>query len=36
MISINPFGNKDEDRLRLELGANQTYDYNNVVLEKSG
>lgn len=32
MISINPFGNKDEDRLRLELGANQTYDYNNVVL----
>ena len=32
MISINPFGKKDEDRLRLELGANQTYDYNNVVI----
>ena len=29
VLSINPFGNKDTDRLRFELGASQTYDDNN-------
>lgn len=26
ILSINPFGNKETDRLRLDLGASQTYD----------
>jgi len=26
VLSINPFGNKDTDRLRFEIGANATYD----------
>lgn len=29
VLSVNPFGNKDIDRLRLELGASQTYDDEN-------
>ena len=26
VLSVNPFGNKDYDRLRFELGASETYD----------
>ncbi len=33
ILSINPYGNKDTDRLRFELGANQTYDDNNAVIK---
>lgn len=29
VLSINPFGKKDIDRLRFELGASQTYDDDN-------
>lgn len=29
ILSINPLGNKDIDRLRFELGASQTYDDDN-------
>lgn len=32
ILSINPFGNKDSERLRFELGANQTYNDNNEVI----
>lgn len=33
ILSINPFGNKDKDRLRLELGVNSTYDETNALLK---
>ena len=33
VISINPFGNKDNDRLRIDLGANATYDDSNSLLK---
>jgi hypothetical protein len=33
VLSINPFGNKDFDRLRLELGASETYDEINNILK---
>ena len=33
VISINPFGKKDTDRLRIEFGANATYDDNNSLLK---
>lgn len=32
VLSINPFGNKDTDRMRLEFGANQSYDNTNTVI----
>lgn len=32
VLSINPFGNKDSDRMRLEFGANQSYDNTNAVI----
>jgi len=33
VVSINPFGKKDTDRLRIELGANATYDDSNALLK---
>lgn len=33
VLSINPFGNKDPDRLRFEFGANATYDDTNALLK---
>lgn len=33
VLSINPFGNKDYDRLRLEFGASETYDEINEILK---
>ncbi len=33
VISINPLGNKDSDRLLFEFGANETYDETNSVLK---
>jgi hypothetical protein len=33
VLSINPFGNKDTDRLRVEFGANATYDDTNALLK---
>jgi len=33
ILSINPFGNKDKDRLRFELGINSTYDDTNALLK---
>lgn len=33
VLSINPFGHKDSDRLRIEFGANATYDDNNALLK---
>lgn len=33
LLSINPLGNKDPDRLKFELGASQTYDYTNAVIK---
>ncbi len=34
ILSINPFGKKDIDRMRLELGANTTFDHTNAVLRR--
>ena len=33
VLSLNPFGNKDYDRLRIELGASETYDEINNVFK---
>lgn len=33
IFSINPFGKKDTDRLRLELGASSVYDDKNALLK---
>ena len=33
MLSINPFGKKDEDRFRLELGTNATYSPTNEMMK---
>jgi len=33
VLSINPFGKRDEDRLRFELGASQTYDNTNALIK---
>lgn len=33
ILSVNPFGKKDTDRLRLELGASSTYDDTNALLK---
>ena len=33
VLSINPFGKRDSDRLRIDLGANTTFDDNNAVLK---
>ena len=33
ILSINPFGKKDTDRLRFELGANATYDDTNALMK---
>ena len=33
ILSINPFGNKDSDRLRLELGTSATYDDTNALMK---
>lgn len=33
VVSINPFGLKDEDRLRIEFGANTTFDEDNEFLK---
>ncbi|MBQ8460430.1 hypothetical protein IJ541_10070 [bacterium] len=33
VISINPFGKKDTDRMRIEFGANATYDDSNSLLK---
>lgn len=33
VVSINPFGKRDIDRLRLEFGANATFDENNALLK---
>ncbi len=33
VLSINPFGRKDPDRLRFELGANAIYDNTNALLK---
>ena len=33
ILSINPFGKKDTDRLRLEFGASTTFDESNTVLK---
>lgn len=33
VVSINPFGKKDYDRLRIEFGANATFDDDNEVLK---
>ncbi len=33
VISVNPFGDRDSDRLRFELGASQTYDENYEALK---
>ena len=32
-ISINPFGNRDLDRLRVELGTNSIFDGKNTLLK---
>lgn len=32
VLSINPFGKKDFDRLRIDFGANATYDDNNALM----
>lgn len=32
VLSINPFGNKDTDRMRLEFGASQSYSNTNEIL----
>ena len=34
ILSINPFGKKDTDRLRFELGASSIYDDKNALLKK--
>ena len=34
-ISINPFGNRDLDRLRFELGTNSIFDGKNTLLKKN-
>ncbi len=33
VLSLNPFGNKDYDRLRIEFGASETYDEENNFLK---
>jgi hypothetical protein len=33
VLSINPFGNKDTNKLRIEFGANATYDDTNALLK---
>lgn len=33
ILSINPFGNKDSDRLRFELGTSATYDDTNALMK---
>ena len=33
VLSINPFGKRDYDRLRIELGANATFDDDNALLK---
>ena len=33
VLSVNPFGNRDYDRLRLEFGASETYDEINNVFK---
>jgi hypothetical protein len=33
VLSINPFGNKDTNRMRIEFGANATYDDTNALLK---
>lgn len=33
LLSINPLGDKDPNRLKFELGASQTYDYTNAVIK---
>lgn len=33
VVSINPFGKKDEDRLRFELGTSSTFDETNTVIK---
>lgn len=33
VFSINPFGKKDNDRLRIEFGANATFDEDNALLK---
>lgn len=33
VLSINPFGNKDEDRLRFDLGAVQIFDDTNALIK---
>ena len=33
VLSLNPFGNRDYDRLRFELGASETYDEMNNSLK---
>ena len=33
VVSINPFGNKDADRMRIEFSANATYDDTNTLLK---
>lgn len=33
VLSINPLGNKDSDRIRFDLGASQSYDDENNVLK---
>ena len=33
VLSVNPFGKKDYDRLRLEFGASETYDEMNELLK---
>lgn len=32
VLSVNPFGKKDSDRLKLEFGANSTFDDKNTVI----
>lgn len=33
ILSINPLGNKDQDRLNFEFGASQTYDNTNALIK---
>lgn len=33
VLSLNPFGNKDTDRMRFEVGASETYDDENNLLK---
>ncbi|MBE7712503.1 MAG: hypothetical protein E7Z87_02020 [Cyanobacteria bacterium SIG26] len=33
VISINPFGNRDKDRFRLEVGTSSVFDQNNSVVK---